>query len=69
MFGLNEEIRGKHITYRPELDGIRALAIAVVLLHHLGYLNGRGFLGVDVFFTLPALHPHLLRDLRDPHLQ
>jgi peptidoglycan/LPS O-acetylase OafA/YrhL len=52
MFGLNKEIRGKHITYRPELDGIRALAIAVVLLHHLGYLNGRGFLGVDVFFTL-----------------
>ncbi len=52
MFGLSKEIRGKHITYRPELDGIRALAIIVVLLHHLGYLGGRGFLGVDIFFTL-----------------
>ena len=45
-------IRGKNISYRPELDGIRALSIVVVLLHHLGYLNSRGFLGVDIFFTL-----------------
>ena len=52
MFGISREIRGKNITYRPELDGIRALSIVVVLLHHLGYLNGRGFLGVDIFFTL-----------------
>ena len=52
MFGLSKEIRGKNITYRPELDGVRALAIVVVLLHHLGYLGGRGFLGVDIFFTL-----------------
>lgn len=52
MFGLSKEIRGKNITYRPELDGVRAIAIVVVLLHHLGYLNGRGFLGVDIFFTL-----------------
>ena len=52
MFGISREIRGKNITYRPELDGIRALSIIVVLLHHLGYLGGRGFLGVDIFFTL-----------------
>ena len=24
----------------------------MVLLHHVGYLHGRGFLGVDIFFTL-----------------
>jgi peptidoglycan/LPS O-acetylase OafA/YrhL len=52
MFGISKEIRGKNISYRPELDGIRALSIIVVLLHHIGYLNGRGFLGVDIFFTL-----------------
>ena len=52
MLGISREIRGKNIAYRPELDGIRALSIVVVLLHHLGYLNGRGFLGVDIFFTL-----------------
>ena len=52
MFGISKEIRGKNISYRPELDGIRAISIVVVVLHHLGYLNGRGFLGVDIFFTL-----------------
>ena len=52
MLGISREIRGKNITYRPELDGIRALSIIVVVLHHLGYLNGCGFLGVDIFFTL-----------------
>ena len=52
MFGISKEIRGKNISYRPELDGIRALSIVVVLLHHVGYLHGRGFLGVDIFFTL-----------------
>ena len=52
MLGISKEIRGKNITYRPELDGIRALSIIVVVLHHLGYLSGRGFLGVDIFFTL-----------------
>ena len=52
LFGISKEIRGKNIAYRPELGGIRALSIVVVLLHHMGYLNGRGFLGVDIFFTL-----------------
>jgi peptidoglycan/LPS O-acetylase OafA/YrhL len=35
----------------PQLDGIRALAIAAVVAFHLGYLRG-GWLGVDVFFVL-----------------
>lgn len=39
--------------YRPELDGLRALAIAGVLLFHLGVDSfGGGYLGVDVFFVL-----------------
>ena len=37
--------------YVPQLDGVRALAIACVVAYHLGYLNG-GWLGVDVFFVL-----------------
>jgi peptidoglycan/LPS O-acetylase OafA/YrhL len=39
--------------YRPELDGVRAIAILLVMAHHLEpeRFSG-GFLGVDVFFVL-----------------
>ena len=40
-------------SYRPFLDGLRALAVAAVVVYHLdsGWLPG-GYLGVDVFFVL-----------------
>ena len=40
-------------SYRPELDGLRALAIVAVLINHAfdGLLPG-GYLGVDIFFAL-----------------
>lgn len=40
-------------TYRPEIDGLRAVAIASVVVHHAdpGLLPG-GFTGVDVFFVI-----------------
>lgn len=37
--------------YRPGLDGIRALAVAAVMVLHAGYFDG-GYQGVDVFFVL-----------------
>src|ERR1044071_127664 len=64
--------------YRPDLDGVRALAvIAVMLLHSRPFLptlhvGGRawqykgGFLGVDVFFVLSGylITTLLLREQR-----
>jgi peptidoglycan/LPS O-acetylase OafA/YrhL len=50
-------VRGNSIGYRPELDGIRGLAIIMIVFHHFDYVGmhyfgGRGFLGVDIFFVL-----------------
>jgi peptidoglycan/LPS O-acetylase OafA/YrhL len=41
------------LAYQPALDGLRAVAVATVLLFHLGvpWMPG-GYLGVSVFFTL-----------------
>ncbi len=39
--------------YRAEIDGLRALAVAPVILFHAGFeLFGGGFVGVDVFFVI-----------------
>ncbi len=40
-------------SYRPEIDGLRAIAILSVLFYHLGTPGfGGGFVGVDVFFVI-----------------
>ena len=41
------------VSYRPDIDGLRALAVLVVMAFHLGVnrLQG-GFVGVDVFFVI-----------------
>ena len=41
------------MTYRAEIDGLRALAVLPVILFHAGFewFSG-GFVGVDVFFVI-----------------
>jgi len=42
-----------HPAYRPEVDGLRALAVLPVILFHAGYSWFRGgYVGVDVFFVI-----------------
>lgn len=39
--------------FRPDIEGLRALAVAVVVLYHLGVPGFEGgYVGVDVFFVL-----------------
>lgn len=53
-------------SFRPELQGLRALAVGLVLLYHLWpeRLSG-GFVGVDVFFVVSGflITGHLYREL------
>ena len=44
---------GGRLPYRADIEGLRAVAIALVVLYHAGWRGARaGFLGVDVFFVL-----------------
>ena len=39
--------------YRSEIDGLRALAVAPVILYHAGFeFFSGGYVGVDIFFVI-----------------
>ena len=41
------------MNYRPEIDGLRAVAVIPVIFFHAGYaLFSGGFIGVDIFFVI-----------------
>ena len=43
----------RRLKYRAEIDGLRAIAVAPVILFHAGFpVFGGGFVGVDVFFVI-----------------
>ena len=39
-------------SYRPDIDGLRALSVIIVVLFHAGLGMTGGFVGVDVFFVI-----------------
>jgi peptidoglycan/LPS O-acetylase OafA/YrhL len=44
--------KNQALTYRPGIDGMRAVAVLGVVLYHAGFGPPGGFVGVDVFFVI-----------------
>ena len=47
------DIPQQNFAYRPDIDGLRAIAVLAVIAFHLGFAPmAGGFLGVDIFFVI-----------------
>ncbi|HUD54060.1 MAG TPA: hypothetical protein VMR02_02445 [Terracidiphilus sp.] len=48
-----ESIASRSAKYRPDVDGLRAVAVLGVLFFHTGFAPFRGgFVGVDIFYVI-----------------
>ena len=52
--------------YRPDIDGLRALAVIGVILFHADLGLSGGFVGVDVFFVISGflITSLILKDIK-----
>lgn len=52
QFPSESKTRMTRISYRPEIDGLRTIAVVAVVLYHAGFGFDGGLVGVDVFFVI-----------------
>ncbi|MBF0446219.1 MAG: acyltransferase, partial [Magnetococcales bacterium] len=55
------------LAYRPEIDGLRALAVVSVIFYHMSFFLKGGYYGVDIFFVISGYLISLivLRELKE----